>query len=174
METLKTIVRRKSTRNFNPDKTVSKEDIHKIILAGCASPVGASEYESLHITVVQGDTLKSVADYAQQAFHTDQSPLYNAPVFIILSASEKQTYPNAQYANSACVIENMLLSATDLGIDSVYIWGVITVIADNQELLDILKIPKGFRPVSGALFGYSLEKNESEKELSVTIPITYI
>jgi len=84
---------------------------------------------------------------------------------VLASASEQQKFPNVQYANIAYIIENMLLAATDLGVDSVYLWGAPNVVAGNRELCKELGVPDGFTPVSGALLGYAVESNTAEKEL---------
>lgn len=174
METMNAIAKRKSTRSFDPKKQVSKADLDKILAAGCAAPVGAGDYQSLHITVVQGELLESLAKEVQQAFHADTSPLYSAPVFVIVSALEEQKFPNIEYANVACVVANMLIAATDSGIDSVYIWGVTAGIANNKDVMNLLDIPNGYRPISGAVFGYGTAQNSDEKKLTISIPINYV
>ena len=52
MQTLESIFKRKSTRNYKPEQL--PEDVLQTILeAGFASPVAMANYKSLHITVVQ-------------------------------------------------------------------------------------------------------------------------
>jgi nitroreductase len=92
----------------------------------------------------------------------------------VLVSSSEPKFPNIQYANIACVIENMLLAATDAGIDSVYLWGPATVIAQNSELRKELGIPDGFTPVSGAALGYAIENNPAEKTLGITLAVNYV
>lgn len=175
METLKAIAKRKSTRAFSPEKQISKKELDTILAAGCAAPVGAGDYSSVHLTVVQDpEVLAKINKSAQDTLNMDRSFLYNAPVFVIASASEKQKAPNVQFSNVACIIENMIIAATDSDIDSLYLWGVIGIIAGDAELCKQLHIPDGFTPVSGLALGHSAIDNSTEKELSITLSINYI
>jgi len=89
-------------------------------------------------------------------------------------SSSEPKFPNIQYANAGCIIENMLLAATDLGMDSIYLWGAVNVIAKNPDLLNELGIPAGFTPVSGAGLGYAAESNPAEKKLEIKFTINYV
>jgi nitroreductase len=174
METLKTIAKRKSTRAFSPEKPIAKADLDRILAAGCAAPVGAADYASIHLTVIQNQGLLDKINKAvQAAFKIDRNVLYGAPVLVLVSSSEPK-FPNVQYANAACIIENMLLAAADAGIDSVYLWGPATVIAQNSELRKALGIPDGCTPVSGAALGYAIENNPAEKTLGITLAVNYV
>ena len=168
METMKAIAKRKSTRAFMPDQAVAKPELDAILAAGCAAPVGAGDYSSLHLTVVQNpETLSKISEAVKEAFHMDRDVLYGAPVLVLVSSSEPK-FPNIQYANVGCVMENMLLAATDLGVDNIYLWGAVNVIANMPELQKELGIPGGFTPISGAALGYA-----AEKKLEITLAINY-
>jgi nitroreductase len=78
---------------------------------------------------------------------------YGASTFIIISIKEIR---GAEKANAACVIENMLLAATDLGLGSVYTW-TINFIHKNAEIMASLGLPVDFLPVFGVAIGYPLE-----------------
>jgi len=174
METLKAIAKRKSTRAFSTEKQVSETDIKTILSAGCAAPVGAADYQSIHLTVIKDKAiLAKITKAVQTAFKMDRDVLYGAPVLILVSSSEPK-FPNIHYANAGCIIENMLLAATDLGIDNVYLWGAATVTAKVPELLKEIGIPEGFTPVSSAAFGYAAESNPSEKKMEITLSVNYV
>jgi len=174
METLKAIAKRKSTRGFLPEKAVEKADLETILAAGCAAPVGMADYASLHLTVIQSrEILDKIEKAVQDTFKTDRKVLYGAPVLVLVSSSEPKA-PNIGYANVGCVMENMLLAATDLGVDNIYLWGAATVIAKVPELQKELGIPDGFTPISGAALGYAAEPNPAEKDLKITLSINYI
>ena len=175
METLKAIAKRKSTRSFDSQKPVSKPDLDSILAAGCAAPVGAGDYQSLHLTAIQdGAALDSIVKAAQQAMHMDGSPLYGATALVVVSASEEQKAPNIEYANAGCILENMMLAAADLGIDSVYIWGVVAVTAGDRALWEKMGIPEGYHLVSGVALGYGTDSGAKERELAVTLPVNYV
>ena len=169
METMKAIAIRKSTRGYASDKQVGKEQMDTILAAGYAAPIGRSDNASLHLTVVQSpEAMAKIDKTIQETLNTDRSLLYGAPTFVLVSASKEQAMANIQFSNAACVIENMLLAAADIGVDSIYLWGAPGVVANNAALRAELGIPEGFAPVSGALFGYALKPNPAEKDMGVT------
>ncbi|MDR3319264.1 MAG: nitroreductase family protein [Clostridiales bacterium] len=174
METMKTIAKRKSTRSFLSEKQIAKADLDVILAAGSAAPVGMGDYASLHLTVIQNPALLDKLNKAvQTAFKIDRNVLYGAPTFVLVSSKEAKA-PNIQYANVACVMENMLLAATDIGIDGVYIWSAAAAFANNPDLRKEFGIPDGFAPISGAALGYATQNNPAEKELKVTLAVNYI
>jgi len=174
METLKAIAKRKSTRAFLPEKKVSESDIKTILSAGCAAPVGAADYPSIHLTVIQNKAvLAKITKAVQTAFKMDRDALYGAPVLVVVSSSEPK-FPNIQYANVGCIMENMLLAATDLGIDNIYLWGPISAVTKSPELLKELNIPAGFTPISAAALGYAAESNSAEKKMEITLSVNYV
>lgn len=175
METLKVMAARKSTRSFDTGKPIAKPDLDTVVAAGCAAPVGGGDYQSLHLTVIQDPTaLDSIAKAAQQMMHIDTNPLYNAAALVVVSASAEQKFPNIEYANAGCIVENMLLAATDLGLDSVYIWGVTVGMAANRELWQKVGIPEGYRPVSGLALGYGAGDDARDRELSISLSTNYV
>lgn len=175
METLKAIARRKSTRGYDPAKQVLKADLDIIVAAGCAAPVGAKDYASLHLTVITDQSaLASIVQAAQQAMHTDTNPLYDATALVVISASSEQKMPNIELANAGCIAENMMLAATDRGVDSVYIWGVIAATSANMDLWTKMGIPDGFHPISSVALGYGTENHTTERELTITLATNYV
>lgn len=81
MNTINTILKRQSCRNFK-DEQVSKEQIEQILIAANASPVGMAKYECFNITVIQNKELlnkleENAVNYMPQ--NPNKHPLYNAP-----------------------------------------------------------------------------------------------
>lgn len=175
METFEAIATRKSTRSFDAGRQIPGADLDKIVAAGCAAPVGGADYQSLHLTVIRGKAALDKFDRdIQDALHTDQHLLYGATAFVVISASAEQKSPNIQFANAGCIVENMLLAAAALHIDSVYIWGATVGASGNAALWAELGIPDGFTPVSGAAFGYATEPNSTKRELTVSLSVNYV
>ncbi len=176
MQTLEAIAKRKSTRNFDPNKPVPDEIVNTIIKAGCQAPIGGNKRDSLHLTVCRNrNILNEINQATSTAFKIDARDFfYGAPVVIFVSASEEQMAPSIEFANTACVIENMLIAATDAGVDSIYLWSSAQVLSKNKELCTKMGIPEGFKPVSAAAIGYSLSGNAEPRELSVSLSINYI
>lgn len=109
--------------------------------------------------------LNRITKTAANIFGTPNAdPLYGAPTLIIVSGTPNKQFPNVEIANSACIIENMTLAATDAGIGSVYILGAVCAFNANKELLKELDLPDGFVPVSGIALGYPTKPLSQEKE----------
>ncbi len=176
MQTLDAIARRKSTRDFDPNKAVSEDIVDMIVRAGCQAPIGGGQRESLHLTVCSNrDIIDEINESTAAAMKMDKRDFfYGAPVVVIVSAAPKQMAPGIEYANAACVIENMLIAATDAGLGNIYLWGGVQALARNTELCAKMGIPEGFKPVSAAAIGYSLSGNSQPRELSVSLDTNYI
>ncbi|MCD7725624.1 MAG: nitroreductase family protein [Clostridiales bacterium] len=176
MQTLEAIARRKSTRDFDPHKAVPDEIIDQIVKAGCQAPIGAGKRESLHLTICRSrEILDEINRSAAAAMKMDERDFfYGAPAAIFVSASQEQMAPGIEFANTACVIENMLIAATDAGVDNIYLWGAVQGIARNKEMCAKMGIPEGFKPVSAAAIGYSRNGDAQPRDLSVSISANYI
>jgi nitroreductase len=175
METLKTIAMRKSTRSYKSEQ-INEEYLKKIINAGNSAPVGNGAYDSVHLTIIQNPILlNKLSQTAANMFgNPDADPLYGAPTLILISGKPNMQFPNLEYANAACIIENMMLAATDLGLGSVYILGAIAALHANVELLNTLNLPKDFVPVSGIVVGYPTEPLVQKDEFTRKINMTTI
>ncbi len=175
METLKAIAMRRSTRAFKPEQ-ISEQELDAVLKAGCAAPVGMGAYETVHLTVLQNrELMEEIAKAAAKAFgRPGMDPFYGAPTVVIVSSTKNRMVPNIEYANAACIIENMLLAATDLGLGSVYLWGFIRALNDSPDLLKKLDLPEGFTPVSAVALGYPVEPFTEVKRLEKTISINIV
>lgn len=171
MNTLEAIATRKSTRSYTSEQ-IGEDALETVLKAGCAAPVAMARYDSLHITVVQNEKLiKRIFDEAQdavfEAIGIRKSLDYGAKTLIVVSSLPPHR-EGMDYANGGIVIENMVLAATDLGIDSCIMGAPIAALAGNAELSRSVGIPEGFTPVLGVVFGYATEQ-ESAKEHTVTV-----
>lgn len=173
MEFTEVISRRHSSRRYK-DIPLEDEKLQEILAAGNAAPVGRSLYKSMHITVVRNkQILDKIREASMAAVKFDL--LHGANTFIVLSSDGDPLLPNIEYSNAACIIENMLLAATNLGVGSCYLFGVANVINGSEELRSLLDIKDGFRAVSGVILGYADEKKEKIKDLSTyKMEISYI
>ena len=176
METLEAIAKRKSTRDFDPDKPVSDELVETVVKAGCQAPVGGGDRKSLHLTVCRNsEILDEINTSTAAAMKMEKRDFfYGAPVVVIVSASDEQMAPGIERANAACVIENMLIAATDAGLDNIYLWGGVQALAKNAAMCTKMGIPEGFKPVSAAALGYSKSGSAETRELSVSLSTNYI
>ncbi len=175
MDIMKTIAIRKSTRSYRADQ-ITDESLNLILNAGCAAPVGMNAYDSLHLTVIQNsDLLDRITKVTANTFgNPNMKPFYGAPTLVVVSSKVNEKAPTIGVANTACVIENMTLAATSIGLGSVYLWAFISSFSADEELLKELNLPEGFTPVSGITFGYPTEPLTKEKDLKQTITVNTI
>lgn len=175
MEMMKTIEMRKSTRSYKSEQ-ISNDSLNMILKAGCAAPIGMGAYDSMHLTVIQNSNLlDKITKVTANAFgNPNIKPLYGAPTLIVVSGKANNKAPHIEIANAACVIENIALAATSIGLGSVYLWGILVSFSKDKSLLKKLNLPEGFAPVSAIALGYPTEPLTKEKELKQTIKINTI
>ncbi|MCD7840309.1 MAG: nitroreductase family protein [Erysipelotrichaceae bacterium] len=177
METLDAIALRKSTRDFDSSKPVAKEIVDTVVKAGCQAAIAGKPGESLHLTVCTNrDILLEISQFTAKAMNIEggRDFFYGAPVVIFVSAAPEQMMPGIEIPNTACVIENMLIAATDAGLENIYLWGAVQATAKNKELCDKLGIPEGFKPVSAAAIGYSKSGTPEPRELKFSLGVNYV
>lgn len=160
MQTLEVITKRKSTRNYGPEQ-ISEDALQTILKAGCAAPVAMARYDSLHITVVQSQQLlnRINAATAEMIFRTQgtrKNTDFGAKTLVFVSSTPIHR-AGTEHANVGIVVENMVLAATDLGIDSVILGGAPVAVAQDPELMKELEIPEGYTPLLGVFLGYGAE-----------------
>lgn len=162
MNTLEAISKRKSTRAYRPDR-ISEEALNAIIKAGCSAPIAMAQYESLHITIIQSEEIISrinqmTSEMFLRKMGVKKNTDFGAKTMLLVSSKHTMLSPEMEYANVGIVIENMIIAATDLGIDSVVLGGAPAIISEDEELMKQLGIPEGYKPVLGAFLGYALEQ----------------
>ena len=95
---------------------------------------------------------------------------FGAKTMLLVSSAKTMLPPEMEYANVGIVIENMIIAATSLGIDSVILGGAPSIIAQDDNLVKELGIPEGFKPVLGAFLGYAKEE-EQPKEHTIAVNV---
>ena len=76
---------------------------------------------------------------------------------VIIVSSAPAYREGVEYAHAGIVIENMVIAATSMGIDSVILGGPISAIAQNEALKTDLGIKAVFEPLLAVAFGYGSE-----------------
>ena len=172
MELLEAISKRRSIRAYTDEK-VSGAKLEMVLKAGCAAPVGRSLYEKMHISVIQEESLlKEISEAMKANMHMEDDPLYNASTLILVSAAE-MPYPGIEIADTACILENMMLEATEQGLGSVVIWGSGMTVNHVPGLRQKAGIPDGYSAVSGIVVGEKAMEVEP-KELAFSIKISRV
>lgn len=168
MNTFETIKNRKSVRSYQ-NKPVETEKIKAIVEAGNMAAKTAMAGEVYFHVINNQDVLQQLATGTKAVMQKSgvemlvklssneaYSPIYNAPVAVIVSV-DKATDPNTQAmatANAACASENMLLAATELGLGSCYLMS--PVMAFNiPALREAVKLLESAQATAVIVFGYT-------------------
>lgn len=142
------LLKRCSVRSYT-QAPVSKDTIAEILYAGMAAPVSHKLYKDIQFTVIQDEVaLKKINSY----FANQPSPFYHAPALIILST--KTNTPENIYAfNLACIVENMLLKATELNLGSIFLTKFLEDLKDNPDFRKDFSIEKESVPIAAVAIG---------------------
>ncbi len=166
MNAIESIMERTSIRAYKP-KQIDNEALQKILQAGMAAPVGSNAYDALHMTVVQDRDLfpiidKAVSDMIFSMLGKRMDKAFGAPTMVFIS-SKPAIMPGIEYANAACVLENMAIAATSLGVASIIWGGAAAAVAQNEPLRKKLEIPDGYSPLLCISLGYAQEEEPAKK-----------
>lgn len=176
MNTLEAIRERYSCRNYQEGQ-ISEEHLKTILQAAYEAPNADADYEHMMLTVIQSkEALEDITVLYQKAVGNEKAnPLYGAPTFIVLSTLVPENDP-VGYSNAGCVIENMALAATELGLSSVYIYGIFDDfrLRGNQVLKAYLSLPDDLEPISGIAIGYPGVMREKRKLPKERIRTVYL
>lgn len=162
MEFMQVIKKRKSIRKYK-DTQINDEELKQILFAGYAAPISRKDYASIKIIVVQD---KTILQQISSSANSPSDPLYGAPTLIIIS-STKASVKNVEYFNVACIVENMLLAATNINIGSIYLTYFLKKLIKQKSLLLKLGIPEGFIPISSVGLGYIAEAEEPNEDKDI-------
>lgn len=174
MDTLKAIWTRKSTRSYKP-KQIPEDVLQTILKAGCAAPAAMARYDAMHITVVQKQELldrinQITAEAIFKASGEWENTDFGAKTLLLVSSTPIHRV-GTDHANVGIVVENMVLAATDLGVDSLILGAAPCAVAQDTELMKALKIPEGYTPLLGVFLGYGAEETPVREH---TIAITRV
>lgn len=161
MNVQEAITNRYACREYTEEQ-LTTEETKKLIDAANAAPAGMGNYTGMKLTVVQNkeliNAIESVTAHGMPMM--GDHPAYQAPTLMILSSKINDEFPMIAYSNVSCAAENIMIQATALGLASVFIMAVPTVMQGKQELLQSLNIKDDFVPLVMVAVGHA--KNEVE------------
>lgn len=173
LKTKEAVARRCSCRAYKPYQ-ISEKELNIVLQGGNAAPVGMAKYDTLKFTVIQNQELLDKIDAEGSKFFGDPNvhPLYGAPTLILVSGKADDV--ELSMCNASCVVENMAITATDIGLGSCYIRGNIKAITYNRELCEAMKVPEGFIPCAGITLGYPSKEPEEREMTADKIQVEYV
>jgi nitroreductase len=169
-ETLKTILSRRSIRNYKPEQ-IPVDTLKQIIEAGLHAP-SAMGRQPCHIVVVRGFDKIAEVDrevkaatarmpdnpYKEFVGGTNYTINYHAPTFAIVSGNTDISPRNAPF-DCALLIGTMFLAAHSLGVGSCWInqLNVLNEEPGFREYMTRLGIPRENQIFGCACFGYATD-----------------
>lgn len=150
-DTLSVIHSRKSVRHYI-DKSVTKEDLKKIIKAGMAAPTAMDKRPWAFIIITEKKTLLALANNLQYA-----KMLNNAGAAIVVCGLMDRTIPgNARefwIQDCSASTQNILLATEALGLGAVWI-GIHPVPDNIAAVRKVLSIPENVIPLNIISIGH--------------------
>ena len=164
MNTYEAITKRYACREYT-DEPLTEEETKKLIEAANNAPAGMGDYTGMKLTVVQDkkliETIEAATAHGMPMM--GDHPAYEAPTLMILSAKINEQFPMISYCNVSCAAENIMIQATDLGLASVFIMAVPTVMQNKPDLLKALNITDDFLSLVMVAVGHEKSKSEGIK-----------
>ena len=144
MEFDKVIRDRSATRSFST-KSVDDELISKILEAGRIAPT-AKNLQPIKIYIVKSEDGLSKIDMASRC-------RYNAPVVLVVCGDRDNAFRRGEHStyviDSCIVATHMMLEATNLGIDNIWV-----DLFDEDILVNEFSIPENLVPICIMPIGY--------------------
>lgn len=171
METLKAICSRTSCRAF-ADRPIEAEKLETVVAAGSLAAIGRRQFENVFITVIRDRALLDELEAATRQLrgNPEMKAFYGAPVLISVAIKSDDFLGKE---NCACVVENMLIAATDQGLGSIYLHSPCALFEKRPELFAKLGAPEGFIPGAFMAVGYASKETEV-RELACRLSAKWI
>ena len=154
MEFTDVLALRCSARAYT-EEAVAEEAVAAVLEAAQRSPVGHHNYAGYRLTAIENkEVLALMRKTFSELSGRQDDPSYGAPVFIIVSVTPEASEVVQKY-DCACIIENMHLAATNLGLGSCYIHGMIRTIREEKAWQEAAGIAKEDVPMCGLILGHA-------------------
>ena len=164
METREAILKRCACRKFTSQQ-ITSDQLQALMDAANAAPVGMGDYSGFELIAVQDESIRAAIDSgtAHAMPMMGDHPTYQAPTLLFICVKPNPQFSMIPYAGASCIAENIMIQATDLGLASVYIMAVPSVMQQKKELLDLLQMRDGFIPAVLVSVGYAAQTAEKDR-----------
>lgn len=116
-ETIKTLLERRSIRQFKPEQILD-EELNAVLEAGMYAPSGANQQAAFFVVVQDKETMKKLSAMNAAVLGKDMDPYYGAPTLVLVFADRSKVTP----IEDACLaLGNMFIAAASLGLGSCWI-----------------------------------------------------
>ena len=155
--TIDTIYDRRSVRKYI-DKDVNPDLVDEILRAAMFAPSGCNKQPWHFVVFNDKELIKEI-----KAMHPYASALASAPVCIMVCGdTEKEMATGFYQVDCSAAIENMLLAAKALGLDTCWM-GIYPWEETMAEFSNRFNLPQNIKPFALISLGYSDTKQERPK-----------
>ena len=153
MKTIDVIKNRVSCRNYS-EKKVSLKKLETILDAGKSAPSACNRQIADITAVRKNSNILKIRDLSKRLMNRDV--MYGASTIVLVHAPREDAF-TAQ--DCSCIIENLMIAATALKIDSCWINQFDELLSSNEakKLRKTLDIPEDHRVVGSVALGYRKE-----------------
>jgi nitroreductase len=170
LDALKAIKERRSVREYT-DKTVSEEDIKKLIDAAQSAPT-AGNTQPLELVIVKDEHIKQ--KLAEASYN--QSFIQKAPIVIVVCADvsrSRKTYGGRgeklySIQDTAASTQNILLTAHELGLATCWVGAF-----HDKNAAKAVNAPKNVKPFAIIPIGYPAATTSAPKKRPVDEIVHY-
>jgi nitroreductase len=151
LDTFTCIRTRREIRDYLDDKSVSDEDLLKILEAGRVAPSSKNSQPWQFVVVKNKETLTKIASLTPTGSHIAKAPL---AIAVLMDGAKLPEIDGAR------AIQNMVLEAWDMGIGACWVTNFY-----EDAVKDILGAPQRMKMVTVIPFGYPKEARTTRKKM---------
>ncbi len=153
-EVLRVIKARRSVRAFKSD-SVPEDMLQAVLEAGTYAPTGGGRQSPRIVAITTPSYRERISRLNAKVMGKDVDPYYGAPVVVLVLAEGSA---NTFVEDGSCVLENMMLAASSLGLGSVWVHREREIFdsGEGKELLREWGLPETLRGVGSIALGFPL------------------
>lgn len=154
-ETLKTLIERRSCRNFTSEMP-SKELLEEVIRAGTYAATGRGKQSPIILAVTDKETRDMLSKVNAEILGVSTDPFYGAPAVLVVLADK--SFPTYLYDGSL-VMGNLMNAAQSLGLASCWINRAKETFLrpEGKALLEKLGITGDYEGIGNCVIGFAAE-----------------
>lgn len=157
MKTLEIMKKRQSVRQFSKE-LINDNHLNLILEAAYNAPIGRAAYDQYKLCVLNDlDKLNKLSTMLIEKKQLPKRPFFEGPLVIFIAGSKREE--RLVGCDTGCMIENMMLAASELDIGSCFLYRVSEMINNDPELRTFFNLDENFQIMSAVTFGHPLEKN---------------
>ena len=151
-ETIKTLLERRSIREFKPVQ-IKDEELNAVLDAGMYAPSAANQQSAIFVVIQDKETLKKLSAMNAAVLGRDIDPYYGAPTVILVFADKSKIAP---VEDGTLALGNMFNAAASLGLGSCWVHRTRQMFetGEGKYLLSKWGISGDYIGVGSCILGY--------------------